>query len=135
MSAPAPPFSTGSCSTTHGFTPGASPFGLTAWFDARTYTGRRTEVACEASGSGRSLGTHEDGAGNKFLHASAQIVGCARNVLKSLDAGRTAHIDALGQAFSRYSVLIWEDGSTDGSREAHPLEVEPRTTCRPTKTL
>ena len=110
----------GSCSTTNGFTAGGVPFGLRSWLDVQTYTGARTEVGCEAWGSGCFLAPPARPAAatqRSYLRATARFVGCARNVGAAIEGGRAAHIEALGGAFAKYSVLLWEDGSTDTSRE------------------
>ena len=108
----------GACSTTYGFTRGALAFGRTSFLDVRTYTGVRTEVQCESVGLGRSLPPHtKDQKPKHFttLPEPAHIVGCARNIASDLKSS-AAGIESLGRAFSKYTILIWEDGSSDGTR-------------------
>ena len=103
----------GSCSTTHGFTANTQPFGLGSLLDVDTYTGARTAVWCTAYVSKASqLST----ASPSPLAATAHFVACARNVEVPLRSGRALNIEHLGERFEDYSVLVWEDGSTDGSK-------------------
>ena len=103
----------GACSTTYGFTPGAVAFGRTAFLDVRTYIGARSEVQCESIGLGRSLPPHTKD--QKHLPEPAAIVGCARNIASDLKLSAVG-IESIGRIFSKYSVLIWEDGSSDSTR-------------------
>ena len=54
---------------------------------------------------------------NAQLDAHVLFVGCARNIAEQARA-TSEHIDSLGRSYAEHRVLIWEDSSSDGTRDA-----------------
>ena len=125
----------GGCSPTTGFQEHDAPAGL--WGHARSAlqwragTGEWSPIHCTEAVQ-RSTSAWRTGLQQRAPKAAAEaaspaasptarvearvlFAGCARNVARQLP-DTAEHIDALGQSFAEHRVLIWEDGSSDGTR-------------------
>ena len=122
---------TGTChSTKLGFVPNDNGH-LVKWFaNPEVWTAAHTWVTCTAVGLAAPSSTTVDRQQHKRSHDPSVghtrskrpqlhvvFAGAARNAERFISI-RASHIDALGHRVDSYRVLVWEDGSADGTRAA-----------------